>query len=51
MKSIDALPRAAAELFDYPLVGATDVPGVPTQRAAAPLATELTEFFAGVTDD
>jgi len=51
MKSIAVLPRAAQELFVYPLVGASDVPDVPVQRAAAPLATDILNFFAGVSDD
>ena len=51
MKSIAVLPRAAQELFVYPLVGADDVPDVPVQRAAAPLATDILDFFAGVSDE
>ncbi|MBT8423215.1 MAG: alpha/beta fold hydrolase [Gammaproteobacteria bacterium] len=51
MKSVAVLPRAARELFTYPLVGVAEVPDVPVQRAAAPLATDILDFFAGASDD
>ena len=51
MQSAAVLPAAAAALYSYPLDGALKKLTLPLHTAAAPLAQDILEFFAGVNDD
>ncbi len=51
MKSAAVLAPAAADIYSYPLVGVLEELTLPVERAAAPLAASVLNFFTGVSDD